>query len=283
VEWPVIDDRASPGVPIVSMEAINRIRALFNAALSNNLQRPRIFLRIGPATIILGWDTRNGQVLVMNSRKKVAGVILSSGEFQSRRYCTPEIIAAVQAFGDNPLSVARAHGHRTGNCCFCQRALTDGRSVAEGYGPVCAGNYRLPWGENRLQSTADIVDNGRVASAPVAVVSDVVVQARSTIDRIPMVIRSFQSPLANAIDAQRQALSRLPAPVASAPPLPLRGTPRSRRISPMIRPMPTFVASESMRSAVNELSNALNYPPGLRYDDEDDQFLLPSGTRPRAG
>jgi len=42
---------------------------------------------------------------------------------------------------------AREHGKTTGNCCFCGIELTDPRSLAAGYGPICAGNYNLPWGK----------------------------------------------------------------------------------------------------------------------------------------
>ena len=42
---------------------------------------------------------------------------------------------------------AAAFGHLTGNCVFCDRELTDERSISVGYGPVCAKNHGLPWGE----------------------------------------------------------------------------------------------------------------------------------------
>jgi hypothetical protein len=42
---------------------------------------------------------------------------------------------------------AAAFGRATGCCVFCARELTDDRSVEVGYGPVCAANNELPWGE----------------------------------------------------------------------------------------------------------------------------------------
>lgn len=44
---------------------------------------------------------------------------------------------------------AARFGHVTGQCVFCSRRLTDdgeNRSVAVGYGPVCAAREGLPWG-----------------------------------------------------------------------------------------------------------------------------------------
>jgi hypothetical protein len=42
---------------------------------------------------------------------------------------------------------AASFGHSTGKCVFCRQKLTDGRSTSVGYGPTCAENNGLPWGE----------------------------------------------------------------------------------------------------------------------------------------
>lgn len=42
---------------------------------------------------------------------------------------------------------AAAFGHLTGRCVFCTAHLTDARSITVGYGPTCAQNHGLPWGE----------------------------------------------------------------------------------------------------------------------------------------
>lgn len=41
---------------------------------------------------------------------------------------------------------AAKFGYQTGACVFCQRKLTDERSIAVGYGPTCAARQNLPWG-----------------------------------------------------------------------------------------------------------------------------------------
>lgn len=78
------------------------------------------------------------------------GRINLDGSFEPSRHVEGElqgrIVALLQAFAANPAEVAAAHGKLTGNCCFCHRQLTDERSTAIGYGPVCADNYGLPWG-----------------------------------------------------------------------------------------------------------------------------------------
>lgn len=42
---------------------------------------------------------------------------------------------------------AAKFGQLYGTCCYCWRELTDERSIEAGYGPVCAENRGLPWGE----------------------------------------------------------------------------------------------------------------------------------------
>ena len=77
------------------------------------------------------------------------GRILSTGKFElSPRVDTPKsVLNALQRFSADPVGVAQEHGRKTGACCFCNRELTDGRSINVGYGPICAENYGLPWGE----------------------------------------------------------------------------------------------------------------------------------------
>jgi hypothetical protein len=58
-----------------------------------------------------------------------------------------EVLRTLRDFAANPAEYAAAHGRATGNCCFCGRGLTDERSVAVGYGPICADYYGLPWGD----------------------------------------------------------------------------------------------------------------------------------------
>jgi Family of unknown function (DUF6011) len=56
------------------------------------------------------------------------------------------IVAALEAFAANPTQAAAQYGFDTGECCFCAAELTDPKSKAVGYGPVCAKKWHLPWG-----------------------------------------------------------------------------------------------------------------------------------------
>jgi hypothetical protein len=59
---------------------------------------------------------------------------------------TDEVRHLLIAFAADPAGVGAAIGKRFGHCCFCSRTLETKESLHVGYGPVCAGNYGLPWG-----------------------------------------------------------------------------------------------------------------------------------------
>ena len=75
------------------------------------------------------------------------GRLTETGVFLPARECGQEDIRALSMINANPLEAAVAYAQATGACSFCGRELTDDRSVAHGYGPICAEKYALPWGE----------------------------------------------------------------------------------------------------------------------------------------
>ncbi len=50
-------------------------------------------------------------------------------------------------FANNPAQHSANLGKQTNHCQFCRKQLTHSDSVAVGYGPTCAENYGLPWGD----------------------------------------------------------------------------------------------------------------------------------------
>ena len=59
----------------------------------------------------------------------------------------PSVFEFLQDFEKDPISGAKLQARKTSNCCFCCNRLTDPRSVLMGYGPTCADNFGLPWGD----------------------------------------------------------------------------------------------------------------------------------------
>jgi len=58
---------------------------------------------------------------------------------------TPPIKKALNELSTDPVQAAKAYAGLSGECCFCGAELTDEVSKKNGYGPVCAKNYGLPY------------------------------------------------------------------------------------------------------------------------------------------
>lgn len=67
-------------------------------------------------------------------------------KYYPSRYAKATVTAEILALSVDPIFVLANFGKETGVCCFCNRELTDERSVVKGYGPICAERYSLPWG-----------------------------------------------------------------------------------------------------------------------------------------
>jgi hypothetical protein len=65
----------------------------------------------------------------------------------SRSGCPAEVEVLLDRLEVDPAGLAKVHGQRFGNCCFCGLELTTKESVCAGYGPICADKWGLPWGD----------------------------------------------------------------------------------------------------------------------------------------
>ena len=81
---------------------------------------------------------------------KFYGRIHTDGSYEPARGVDAKdqesIISELKKLAADPEGIAKEYGKKTGRCCFCSLHLDDERSVAEGYGPVCARHYNLSWG-----------------------------------------------------------------------------------------------------------------------------------------
>lgn len=78
----------------------------------------------------------------------------STGNFYAKEWANGEWIYAgrgplyhLTALDKVTAEQAARFGKVTSHCVFCARKLTDDRSIAVGYGEICAENNGLPWGE----------------------------------------------------------------------------------------------------------------------------------------
>jgi hypothetical protein len=87
------------------------------------------------------------------------GRVEPSGAWIGGRDASPDVLELLRAFAADPQGVATAYGRETGECCFCQAELTDERSVLQGYGPICAQRYSLPWGDRPAGDVGTATDD----------------------------------------------------------------------------------------------------------------------------
>lgn len=146
-----------------SLGSVAGLLALFNTAKANGLKNPAIVAQspIGAIRLsVAGERARQPGTINVAEKGRFGeatwyGRIKLDGTFEASREGAPaELVAYLAQFAANPAETAAAHGHTTGNCCFCDRPLTDARSTAVGYGPVCAKKWSLPWGEASVQQAA---------------------------------------------------------------------------------------------------------------------------------
>lgn len=128
--------------------------ALFDKAKAH-LKYPKIVLSCAGTPIILSvagsMSKAPGSINIVGEGKYPErawfGRVSPKGEWTPSLKLTSEMQEALKTlltkFGNEPARVAKQYGKLTGNCCFCASQLTDKRSTAAGFGPVCAGHFGL--------------------------------------------------------------------------------------------------------------------------------------------
>lgn len=139
------------------------LKALFDRAACH-LKAPAVVINVADVGLVRVYVGRAnsrhaGKTCVVDYGKtwpvgKFYGWI-KEGQFEPKKYVpTPAtLIDGLKAFALDPIGHAKAYGKLTGKCCFCTLPLEDERSTGQGYGPICAKHYGLPWGERPAKDT----------------------------------------------------------------------------------------------------------------------------------
>ena len=69
------------------------------------------------------------------------------GAGQALRQLKTDLSSILAQLATQPAQLAAKHGKLTGHCCFCNSELSDEKSTAVGYCPVCAKRWGLPHGK----------------------------------------------------------------------------------------------------------------------------------------
>lgn len=68
-------------------------------------------------------------------------------ESNMQTYTEDRVVELLRLLAIDPVLCAKQYAKETKSCCFCGIGLVNRSSVYHGYGPICAGNYGLPWGD----------------------------------------------------------------------------------------------------------------------------------------
>jgi len=149
-------------IPQVDVGDFHGVVNLFLKA-KEHLKFPKINLQFpetgNPLVLsLLGEKSQHpGSVAVTNGKKKVG--YWNSGGYQYYGYVTPEgtwmpnpkmnlnnasgVQKLLSELAKDPIKVAKHYATLSGKCAFCNKPLTDAKSTAAGFGPVCAKTYHL--------------------------------------------------------------------------------------------------------------------------------------------
>ncbi len=160
-------EKAKEGIPDFTQEVevgdFGGVIQLFKNAAASGLKNPKIRLGIPMGThnqplalSVAGHKSKHpGCVNVTNGEpyhhNTWFGRITPHGVWQPSQHVEPDLMARLMtllsALAQDPAGTASKYGRLVGYCCFCHSELSDERSKAVGYGPVCAKNWGLPWGD----------------------------------------------------------------------------------------------------------------------------------------
>jgi hypothetical protein len=92
---------------------------------------------------------------------KFYGRLRIDGDYTFNKYETNELLAvdiqlSIEKFVDDPIGAAKFYAAQSGRCSFCGTTITTDESLTVGYGPVCAENYGLPWGDKSNANEQEI-------------------------------------------------------------------------------------------------------------------------------
>jgi len=139
-------ERSAPQTQIDMTDLLHR----FELANKAGIKRPKVntgdlLFSLAPAS-----GKNEGYVYVKGQtndwdERPYFGKISPEGKFFGVRDLEDETRKRIIEIGSDVVAAAKAHGAQHNNCCFCNRDLTTNESVSNGYGPICAERYGLPW------------------------------------------------------------------------------------------------------------------------------------------
>ena len=125
------------------MAQFDSIFSLFKRA-ATTLKYPSIRLTLRDGTKANLYLATKGYIAIKLDGEYVGKITPDTRSFRMYQG-TAEHQQEVLEFALDPVTEGKIHGQKFGHCCFCKQELTNAISIYNGYGPICAENYGLPW------------------------------------------------------------------------------------------------------------------------------------------
>lgn len=127
--------------PVVTLA---KIEDAFSTAIGKGIKRPKLRLDTFKFSLAPATGRNAGAIYVVDAAEGQYLGKIADGKFLRVRECNDDQEQRIVAAAADPHAAAIAYGQRTGNCCICDRELTNHASIDAGIGPICAG--RMGWG-----------------------------------------------------------------------------------------------------------------------------------------
>lgn len=120
---------------------LDRIREMFNAALSSGYKKP-VYRAEGLKISLASLTGRNaGCLYVVEIEDDAYQGKIADTTFIATLGTKGDVLARLQVIAADPAAAAVAYGRRTGTCSCCGRELTNHASIEAGIGPICAQKW----------------------------------------------------------------------------------------------------------------------------------------------
>ena len=137
-----MEDREMFGAPRIANGAIDfsAVHAMFNAAAKSGLKKPHFYAENGLYLSLAPAHGRNPGAIYVSQNRDYMGKIVD-GVFKPAAICSNAVKGTLREIAADPKKYAISYGRKTGNCCICNRLLTNEESVKFGIGPICAAKF----------------------------------------------------------------------------------------------------------------------------------------------
>jgi len=156
-QWPWVD--RLPHLGEMTVPSLHSVITFMDAA-GSQLKFPKLFFTVGDEASEWGQLEVHLSRAGQKSSKPGSVTVTSEGDFDTATYfgritrdgvfspsaaCTTKANKLLIRLQQDFAATVAAAGKHSGRCAMCNKALSDERSLAAGYGKTCAKNWALPW------------------------------------------------------------------------------------------------------------------------------------------